>query len=376
MATAMADNSSVQSSDMHKYLCFDMHNKIYAVSILKVKEIIEHTDVTPMPMMPDFLRGAINLRGSMVPVFDLARRLGMDETEIERRTCIVIIEVDAHGESMDVGIFVDAISQVTDIPPQMIEPAPSFGGNLHTDHIGGMGKVDDGFVVLLNIDQLLSLDDIEILSAVSQQDTALQSESESVAEYESVAEDESESVAEDEPESVAEDESESVAEDESKSVDDKYLTISVSDNILGIDILRIKEIVEYENVCPVPMVPDYIRGVINLRGNVVPVIDLANHIGLQSGKVGKRSCIVMIDIESNDEVMDIGVVVDAVNRVHEINGKDIEQAPAFGSNIRHDFIAGMGRIDHDFVALFDIDKVLDIDELSALGELSMQPDNG
>ncbi len=146
---------------------------------------------------------------------------------------------------------------------------------------------------------------------------------------------------------------------------DKYLTFRVGESNFGIDLLRIKEIIEYASVCDIPMVPSHIRGVINLRGNVVPVIDLARRIGVDGdAKASNRSCIIIIDVMVQDESMDIGLVVDAVNKVYEIDEEDIENAPAFGANIRTEFIKGMGRIDRKFVVLLELAKVLDVEELS------------
>ena len=159
--------SQQQEVELDKYLCFMLGDKRYAANILRIKEIMEHMEVTSIPMMPDFLCGVTNLRGKVVPVIDLGKRLGLDAVAIGRRTCIVIMEVMIHETSMDVGIMVDAVNQVADISSDQIEAAPTFGGNISTEFIEGMGKVGDEFVVLLNIDRLLSLDDLNLLSGAS-----------------------------------------------------------------------------------------------------------------------------------------------------------------------------------------------------------------
>jgi len=164
MVSNMAATQQQSATELNKYLCFVLSDKRYAANILRIKEIMEHMEVTTIPMMPEFLCGVTNLRGKVVPVIDLGKRLGMDAVSIGRRTCIIIMEVLVHGASMDVGIMVDAVNQVADIAPDQIESAPSFGGNLSTEFIEGMGKVGDEFVVLLNIDRLLSLDDLTLLS--------------------------------------------------------------------------------------------------------------------------------------------------------------------------------------------------------------------
>ena len=155
-----------QEQDMDKFLCFLLGDKSYGVNILKVKEIIEHTDITPVPMTPDFFLGAINLRGRMVPVIDMARRLGMAAGTVSRRTCIVILELEMNHGRMEMGVMVDGVSQVADIPADQVEPAPALGG-LRTDFMRGMGKVNNRFVILLNIECVLSMDDVALLKGIN-----------------------------------------------------------------------------------------------------------------------------------------------------------------------------------------------------------------
>jgi purine-binding chemotaxis protein CheW len=139
---------------------------MFAVGILNVKEIIEYGNLTQIPLMPSFIRGVINLRGSVVPVIDLAARFGGAPSTPGRRSCIVIVEVRGNDSVRhDIGVLVDAVSEVLDIPPAEIEPPPSFGAQIRADFIFGMGKVGGKFVIILDIDQLLSADEIAQISA-------------------------------------------------------------------------------------------------------------------------------------------------------------------------------------------------------------------
>ena len=141
---------------------------MFAVGILNIKEIIEYGSLTEVPMMPSFIRGVINLRGSVVPVVDLSARFGRNSTEVSRRTCIVIIEVDAgEGVKHDIGVTVDSVSEVLEIPPGEIEPPPAFGAKVRSDFISGMGKVAGKFVIILNADKVLSVDELAELSGIS-----------------------------------------------------------------------------------------------------------------------------------------------------------------------------------------------------------------
>jgi purine-binding chemotaxis protein CheW len=147
-----------------QYLTFALGGEMFAVGILHVKEIIEYGNLTEIPMMPAFIRGVINLRGAVVPVIDLAARFGGKATELGRRTCIVIVEVPDGDTRHDIGIMVDAVSEVLEIPGSEIEPPPSFGAKIRADFIFGMGKVAGKFVIILEINKVLSVEEIAQLT--------------------------------------------------------------------------------------------------------------------------------------------------------------------------------------------------------------------
>ena len=146
----------------------------------------------------------------------------------------------------------------------------------------------------------------------------------------------------------------------------QYLTFVVTAESFGIAIASIKEIIEYRTPTEVPMMPRYMSGVINLRGRVVPVIDLAARFGRSQVEQTRRTCIVILEVQQNEEQHDIGVMVDAVSAVVEIADADVEPPPLFGANLRADFISGMGKLGEQFVILLDIGKVLSIEELAIL----------
>jgi len=150
--------------DQQQYLTFNLAGEVFAIGILAIKEIIEYGHLTEVPMMPAFIRGVINLRGAVVPVVDLSARFGRNATEVTRRTCIVIVEMEANGIRQDIGVIVDAVNEVLEILPQDIEPAPAFGANIRTDFILGMGKVSSKFVIILNINRVLSMDELSMLA--------------------------------------------------------------------------------------------------------------------------------------------------------------------------------------------------------------------
>ena len=144
----------------------------------------------------------------------------------------------------------------------------------------------------------------------------------------------------------------------------QFLTFMLGEDQYAVGILHIKEIIEYGSLATVPMMPDCVRGVINLRGAVVPVMDLSARFGRAPSAISKRSCIVIVEVEGDGECKQVmGMLVDAVNAVVEIAAGDIEPAPSFGTRIRPDFIAGIGKYNGKFVILLDIERVLSSEEI-------------
>ncbi len=152
----------------------------------------------------------------------------------------------------------------------------------------------------------------------------------------------------------------------------QYLTFLLAGETFGIGILCIKEIIEYSGLTEVPLMPPSIRGVINLRGAVVPVLDLAVRFGKVPGEVTKKTCVVIVEVHTEDERHIMGVVVDAVNAVQKIAEADIEPAPGFGAKIRTDFIEGMGKVNGKFVILLNVSQVLSVQELGALNQVAAE----
>jgi purine-binding chemotaxis protein CheW len=168
-AGAMAQGASA-TLEPAQYLTFMLAGELFAIGILAIREIIEYSSLTAVPMMPACVRGVINLRGAVVPVMDLVARFGRPSSAITKRSCIVIVEVvsaDDGRERQVVGLAVDAVNEVLDIAPSDIEPPPSFGAHIRSDFIHGMGRIRGKFVIVLDVDRALSMDEIEQLGGMS-----------------------------------------------------------------------------------------------------------------------------------------------------------------------------------------------------------------
>ncbi len=145
-----------------QYLTFYLGQDEYAVAVLSVKEIIEYGVVTKVPTTPPYIRGVINLRGSVVPVIDLAVKFGLAESAVSRRTCIVIVETTLRGERVVMGVVADAVSQVIEFSPEDIELPPAFGTHVRLEYLTGMAKIGAKFVLILNVDAVLTRDELGI----------------------------------------------------------------------------------------------------------------------------------------------------------------------------------------------------------------------
>jgi purine-binding chemotaxis protein CheW len=159
--------SVLEATEQTQYLTFYLAEEEYAIGILQVKEILEYDTLTKVPQTPPSIRGVINLRGSVVPVVDLAAKFGLPAIAVTKRTCIVIVEVDLEGRRTVMGVLADAVSQVMDLTPADIEAPPTFGTAVRVDYLQGMGKVGKKFVLILDVNRVLSTPDLRAAEALA-----------------------------------------------------------------------------------------------------------------------------------------------------------------------------------------------------------------
>lgn len=168
-AAATAAPQVVAGADAaSQYLTFLLGDEVYALDIRNVREIIQYCPMTSVPLMPEFVRGVINLRGAVVPVIDLRARFGRAAAEITKKTCIVIFDCVRDGERADLGLLVDSVSEVLEIPADSIEPPPNFGSSVRRDFIRGMGKLGSRFLVILEPEKAFDVDEMAGLCTSAQ----------------------------------------------------------------------------------------------------------------------------------------------------------------------------------------------------------------
>ena len=150
-------------SEIRQYLTFKLGDEVFGVDVAQIREILDYIKITKVPQTPDFMCGVINLRGNVVPVIDMRLKFGLERTNTTVDTCIVVVEVELEGEKTILGALVDSVQEVFELDPEDIEPAPRIGIKLNIDFIKGMGKRDDNFIILLNIDKIFTSEEISVI---------------------------------------------------------------------------------------------------------------------------------------------------------------------------------------------------------------------
>ena len=159
----ITEEKVMEQGDGGKFLTFQLKDEEYGLEILKVREIMGILDITTVPRTPAYVKGVINLRGQVIPVIDLRLKFGMEEGEYDKRTCIIVVNVDG----LQMGIVVDTVSEVLDIDSASIEATPSFGTKLNTDYILGMGKIQGKVKILLDIGRVVNSEDLAMMEEIA-----------------------------------------------------------------------------------------------------------------------------------------------------------------------------------------------------------------
>ena len=161
--------STAEITEKMQNLTFKLGEEVFAVDVAQVREVLEFTKITKVPRTPDFMRGVINVRGSVVPVVDMRLKFGMSKIENTVDTCIIVMEVSLDGETTILGALADSVQEVIDLEPDQIEPPPRIGTRLNTEFIKGMGKLDAQFIIILDVDKVFSADEIALVQSAGEE---------------------------------------------------------------------------------------------------------------------------------------------------------------------------------------------------------------
>jgi purine-binding chemotaxis protein CheW len=162
--------TETKETQENTYLTFYLDEELFGLNIHLVREVLEYTSITKVPMTADFMRGVINVRGHVVPVVDLRRKFGLKEMEQTVNTCIIIVELEVEGESSTMGALVDGVQEVLNIQQEQIEASPRLGSKINTRFIQGIAKLEDRFIIMLDIQEIFSMEELSILADMQQQE--------------------------------------------------------------------------------------------------------------------------------------------------------------------------------------------------------------
>ena len=156
------------ASEISQYLTFKLGDEVFGVDVAQVREILDYIKITKVPQTPDYMCGVINLRGNVVPVIDMRLKFGLEKTNTTVNTCIIVVEVELEEGNTILGALVDSVQEVFELDPEDIEPSPKIGTKLKIDFIKGMGKRDDNFIIILNIDKVFTSEEISIIEKTNE----------------------------------------------------------------------------------------------------------------------------------------------------------------------------------------------------------------
>lgn len=303
---------------------FQLGTEEYAIDINKVDEIIRIPEITSIPNVPGHIKGVICLRGNVLPVIGLRYLFGMEETDFSKRSRILIVKLQDQTETADFGIIVDNVNEVISVPRANIESPPGVLAN-ETSNIEGIGKLNRGSRMILILNPGAILDGAYGFNpSASSGGTS----------------------------------SDSLQEQEERALLDEQQLVSlrIGDEEYGINIMNVQEIIRLGKITSVPGAPDYVRGVVNLRGNVLPVIEMRARFGLDSIDLGDSNRIMVVNFNGKST----GLIVDSVSEVLQIPNKDIEPPPEVVSDDRGRFIEGVGKLEQGerFIIILNIGEIL------------------
>ncbi|MBF0208763.1 MAG: chemotaxis protein CheW [Oligoflexia bacterium] len=334
--SAMESNMIHRQEETEQVVTFKVANEGYALDIMRVKEIIRVTEITPVPKAPNYIVGVMSLRNQLLPIMDL--RVLFDQKNLKEEMGqeisqqkldnqrIIVVDIDG----VLTGIQVDSVSHVLTLEKKSIEPPPVIVSNEQSSRIRGVGKLDNGkrLLMLLNEDGLIShLEKQQMLDAVGV-DGKEQEKMEKVK--------------------------------DNRSDEMQLVCFKVDREEYAINIMKVQEIIRLNEITSVPKTKDYIKGIINLRGTVVPVVDVRTRFELNSLEDKEQCRIVVVNIEGKIT----GLIVDSVSEVLRVSKSQIETPPASVSNVDGEFIDGVGKLSNGkrIIILINADRILaDVD---------------
>lgn len=322
-------------------LCFDLGSETYAVELDSVREIAPYRDVVRVPSIPSFVRGLLSRRDAAVPVIDLACKFGLGAMDGTDHTSVVVVDTRIDGGAALMGFLVDDRARVVEVGENDVEAVPELGAGIRVEFLRGIARVERRLLFLLDLDRALSATEVEALQGLAADHRARLEAA----------------VADEDAATVLPRPSDERHRLDSGSSED-YIVFAVSGERLGLSLGRVRELLQRGTVTPVPGARDWIHGVINRRGQVMAVVDLAMCLGLPAGQSTARASILVLDLEVEGKPTEVGLAIDDILDVVSLGPDAIDAAPRVGAPVSPDHLRGVGRYGDGFVSLLEPERLL------------------
>ena len=308
--------------NINQYLSFTLTEQKYCLHILNTKEILDYSQPIVLPNNPPYVLGVINLRGGSLPIIDLAQLLNK-ERQVVQSACIIVIEMQLRNENIRVGLIVDKVNNTVDIADDQIRDLPSLGSE--QGFLSGVTTQDNEELIIIDNEKLIKSFNIHSKNIRSDE------------------------VDETEPDTFT---------------STQYLTFVLHNDFYCMDVMRTKEIIDYSQPVVVPFSPNYIAGILNLRGNILPIINLHNRFKLSPFRRSMTSSIVIIDMNINGIQMEVGIIVDKVQDTIWVDERYCIDVPEFGAQISADFITSIIKNENRLYFILNFESILNLDEIA------------
>ncbi|NUU96909.1 chemotaxis protein CheW [Marinitoga sp. 1138] len=327
-ANKKKNESEKEKEDYVQIATFEIQNELYGFLINEVQEIIRYTFPNALPDMPTYIKGVITLRESVIPIIDLKEMLIDEETEIDDFTKVIILRIG----NFKFGLIVDKIHEVIRIKKSLLKNPPSLLTKKDKVEVKGIVKTEDKVIMLLDGEKLIpqSLEDLE---------------------------------------EFKENEFEESQKNENSEESSQYVTFIVSDELYGIKIDKVKEITKISEITKIPHTPEFIEGIMNLRGEILPIIDLNKRFGNIDHTITESSRIIVIESQNNL----IGFIVDKINGVRKIKNSNLTKIPKVSKETKkNEFVSEVIKDENEIVLVLNLEKILNANELKEIEKISSE----
>ena len=314
-------NSSNNSND---YLSFEIENQLFGINLDNLNQIIETPELTKVPKSSNLIEGIIHHNNVVLPIVNFHKWLNLDKTESQKHDNILVLELKTEEDSIEVGLMVDKVLEVIHFEKNEIEKAPE-AGDINSNYIRGIVRYNEKFMMLIDIENLFTTQ--QLITLKQSKESKTENYLEEITKADNLA--------------------------------NIYLTFSLGNEKLAVDANKVVEILDVPKITPIPGSDDHMAGVVNIRGNILPVVDsrLLFNIEVSNKEI---TTVMVLDVNVNGEELSVGAIVDSVTDIIEIENKKISNAVSLDLPYNPAFLKGVAKVQNEYIQLINIDRVFEL----------------